>query len=160
MKYKVYDTIARQYVAEDTNMILKPDGKLAINEYGDEIGISNCIALFFPTEDESYYFDDIGGIHISGTGRRPDGTDCGRCSGISCSICGEWNRSPKDYLYECYDENKRILGIVPAEDCKELLKKVPSVKYVRGIDYVTHREVWHEVKETGLWPTKVKGIRY
>lgn len=57
----------------------------------------------------------------------------------------------KDYLYDCYDENKKPLGIVFAKDCKELLEKMPDVKYVLGIDYLTRQPTWHRVKKNGLW---------
>lgn len=54
-------------------------------------------------------------------------------------------------LYDCYDENKKSLGIVFAKDCKELLNKMPNVKYVLGLDYLTRQRVWHRVNENGLW---------
>ena len=58
-----------------------------------------------------------------------------------------------DILYDCYDKNFKPLGIVFAQDCKELLKMQPNVKYVLGMDYFTRQRVWHEVKENGLFPT-------
>ncbi len=63
-------------------------------------------------------------------------------------------RSPQDILYDCYDENRRPLGIVFAKDCKELLKVCPNVKYVLGMDYFTRERKWHEVTEKGLFPAK------
>lgn len=39
MRYKVYDTVRKCFVADDQYIVLKPDGRLAVNEYGDEIGI-------------------------------------------------------------------------------------------------------------------------
>ena len=90
MRYKVYDTVRKRYITNDPTIILKPDGRLAINDYGDEIGIPYCIALFFPREDNSLYIDDVGGVHDSGLGWDPNGRPCGECSGISCSICGVW----------------------------------------------------------------------
>ena len=56
-------------------------------------------------------------------------------------------------LYDCYDENRKSLGIVFAKNCKELLEMMPNVKYVLGMDYFTRNRVWHEVRENGLWPT-------
>lgn len=37
MRYKVYDTVNRQDITDDPTLILKPDGRLALNDYGDEI---------------------------------------------------------------------------------------------------------------------------
>lgn len=90
MRYKVYDTVRKQYVADDSAFILKPDGRLARNEYGDEIGIPHCIALFFPTDSDDVYIDEAGGVHEAGCGRAPDGTMCGECPSISCKTCGVW----------------------------------------------------------------------
>lgn len=53
-------------------------------------------------------------------------------------------------LYDCFDKNEQPIGIIFARDCKDLLQKNPSVKYVRGMDAVTRRPHWHEVTETGL----------
>lgn len=90
MRYKVYDTIKKKFIADDSDMILKPNGRLALNDYGDEIGVSHCVALFYPTDSDDYYIDELGGIHDSGCGWAPDGTNCGECSHISCKICGVW----------------------------------------------------------------------
>lgn len=60
----------------------------------------------------------------------------------------------RDILYDCYDKEGKPLGIIFASDCATLLKKNSSVKYVLGMDAVTRRRVWHEVKENGLFPTK------
>lgn len=92
MRYKVYDTVKKCFVAYDPRIVLKPDGRLVINEHGDEIGISHCIALFYPTDSEDYYVDEIGGVHDSGCGWTPDGSNCGECSNISCKTCGVWNK--------------------------------------------------------------------
>ena len=46
MKYRVFDTIKNRYVTDEEAWILKPDGRLAVNEDGDEIGRPNCIAEF------------------------------------------------------------------------------------------------------------------
>ena len=59
-----------------------------------------------------------------------------------------------DILYDCYDENFKPIGIVFAQNCKDLLQKKPNVKYVLGIDYLTRQGMWHKVKENGLFPTK------
>lgn len=92
MRYKVYDTGRKCFVTDDPCIVLKPDGRLAVNEYGDEIGIPHCIALFYPTDSEDYYIDEVGGVHDSGCGWAPNGSNCGECSNISCKICGVWNK--------------------------------------------------------------------
>lgn len=57
------------------------------------IGVPGCIPLFFPTDSDDYYIDELGGVHDSGCGWAPDGTSCGECSHISCKICGVWNKT-------------------------------------------------------------------
>lgn len=96
MRYKVYDTWRKCFVTDDPCIILKPDGRLAVNEYGDETGIPHCIALFYPTDNDDYYIDEVGGVHDSGGGWAPDGSNCGECSNISCKICGVWNKTKFD----------------------------------------------------------------
>ena len=46
MKYRVYDTKRKKYVTDLPYWILKPNGELAENLYGDEIGRSECIVEF------------------------------------------------------------------------------------------------------------------
>lgn len=92
MRYKVYNTAIKQYVTDDQDIILKPDGTLATNYYGDEIGLPHCIVLFYPTDSDDNYIDELGGVHDSGCGWNPNGEFCGECSNISCKICGVWNR--------------------------------------------------------------------
>ena len=46
MKYRVFNTIANRYVTDEEEWILKPDGRLAVNEDGDEIVCHHCIAEF------------------------------------------------------------------------------------------------------------------
>ena len=46
MKYRVFNTIANRYVTDEEEQILKPDGRLAVNKDGDEIGCPHCIAEF------------------------------------------------------------------------------------------------------------------
>lgn len=89
MRYKVYDTVKKNFI-NDPALILKPDGTIATNCYGDEIGLPHCVALFFPTDSERYYIDDVGGVHDSGIGWTPNGDNCGECSNISCKVCGVW----------------------------------------------------------------------
>nr|DAG62541.1 MAG TPA: hypothetical protein [Caudoviricetes sp.] len=91
MRYKVYDTVRQKYITDDPDLILKPDGRLAVNDFGDEVGIPHCIVTFYPTDSEDYYIDELGGVHDSGCGWAPDGTNCGECSHMSCKICGVWN---------------------------------------------------------------------
>lgn len=57
-------------------------------------------------------------------------------------------------LYDCYDKDKKNIGIIFAENCTDLLIKNPNVKYVLGLDYFTRQRVWHEVRKNGLFPTK------
>ena len=61
-----------------------------------------------------------------------------------------------DILYDCYDKDESHIGIIFAKDCADLLRKNPRVKYVRGMDAVTRRPNWCEVKETGLYPYRPK----
>lgn len=46
MKYRVFNTIKNRYVTDEEAWILKPDGRLAVNEDGDEIGYPHCVAEF------------------------------------------------------------------------------------------------------------------
>lgn len=36
MKYRVFNTIENRYVTDEKKWVLKPNGRLAANEYGDE----------------------------------------------------------------------------------------------------------------------------
>lgn len=92
MRYKVYDTVSKRFVTDDPTLILKPDGRLASNDYGDEVEIPHCIAVFFPTDSDAYFIDAVGGVHESGCGWDPEGQPCGECSHISCQLCGVWER--------------------------------------------------------------------
>lgn len=93
MLYKVYDTRNKTFVKGD-DFIFKPNGRLAVNVYGDEIGCTDYIPIFFPKdEDDRFHYDEIGGFHDSGTGTNPDGEFCGECSFISCSLCSEWKNN-------------------------------------------------------------------
>lgn len=44
MKYRVFNTIANRYVTDKEAWILKPYGRIAVNEDGDEIGCTHCVA--------------------------------------------------------------------------------------------------------------------
>lgn len=46
MKCRVFNTIANRYVTDEEAWILKPDGRIAVNEDGDDIGCPHCIAEF------------------------------------------------------------------------------------------------------------------
>ena len=96
MRYRVYDTIAKAFIDNDSDFILKPEGRLAINEYGDEIGQPHCVAIFFPTDNTEMYIDNVGGIHDSGTAHAPNGDFCGECSNVSCEICSVWKGEKYD----------------------------------------------------------------
>lgn len=92
MRYKVYDTRTGKNVTDDPSWILKPDGSLKQNDYGDEIGVPNCVALFYFSESDDAYIDEVGGYHDAGCGVGPDGVPCGECSKLSCKICDIWRR--------------------------------------------------------------------
>ena len=90
MRYKVYDTINKKYITDDQDLILKPDGRIARNDYGDEVGIEGCVVLFYLTDSDIVYVDEEGGVHEDGHGWDPIGNSCGECSNISCKICSLW----------------------------------------------------------------------
>lgn len=48
------------------------------------------------------------------------------------------------YMYDCYDKERKSLGIFFEAGTKELLEHHPNVKYIKGIDAVTRCPVWHE----------------
>ena len=96
MTYKVIDLDTNECIsdADNTAIILKPNGRIAYNEYGDEIGIPNCAVIFFPYKyNDDSYIDEIGGIHEDGCGWSPNGDFCGECSNISCKVCEVWKRA-------------------------------------------------------------------
>lgn len=47
----------------------------------------------------------------------------------------------KKYMYDCYDKERKSLGIFFEEGTKELLEHHPDVKYVKGMDAVTRLPV-------------------
>lgn len=46
MKYRVYDTKRKKYVTDFPYWMLKPNGELVENDYGDEVGHPDCIVEF------------------------------------------------------------------------------------------------------------------
>lgn len=64
MRYKVFDLTDNKYINED-NLCLKPNGRIVINDYGDEIDIphSNIDIKFYPTNADNYYFDENGEVY-------------------------------------------------------------------------------------------------
>lgn len=96
MRYKVYDTINKKYITDDQDLILKPDGRIARNEYGDEIGIEGCVVLFYFTDSDRVYVDEDGGVHEDGRGSHAYGTNNERS--INLNIDG----SVSDLLNEYY----------------------------------------------------------
>ena len=64
MRYKVFDLIENKYI-KDNKLCLKPNGKIVINDCGDEINISNSnISIkFYPTDTDNYYFDENGKVY-------------------------------------------------------------------------------------------------
>lgn len=55
-----------------------------------------------------------------------------------------------EILYDTYDKDENPIGIIFAKDCNDLLNKNPNVKYVRGMDIITRKPNWFEVKNNGL----------
>lgn len=103
MRYKVIDVTTNKCIssANNTSIILKPNGRAAYNDYGDEIGIPDCVILFYPRENnDQFYIDEVGGIHEDGCGWSPMSQPCGECSTLSCSLCEAWrrdNRNPANH---------------------------------------------------------------
>lgn len=52
------------------------------------------------------------------------------------------------YMYNCYDKDKKSLGIFFEEGTKELLEHHPNVKYVKGMDAVTSAQFGTKWKKT------------
>ena len=53
------------------------------------------------------------------------------------------------YFYDCYDENFKPITQIFAKDTKELLRKVPNVKYLLCLDFMRGR-CFKEVDENGV----------
>lgn len=53
------------------------------------------------------------------------------------------------YFYDCYDENFKPITQIFCKDTKELLEKVPNVKYLLCIDYMNGR-CFKEVSANGV----------
>lgn len=51
----------------------------------------------------------------------------------------------KTYFYDCYDENFKPITQVFCKDTKELLEKVPNVKYLLCVDWMDGDRVVEEV---------------
>ena len=60
MRYEVYDLESNKKITQDYNFILKPNGRIAYNE----IGLENIAVLFYPTDNEHLYIDEVGGYMI------------------------------------------------------------------------------------------------
>lgn len=90
MRYAVYDITKGRFITDEPDLILKPDGHLCRNDYGDEVEVKDCIVLFYPTDSDVYFIDEAGGIHDAGVGYAPDGDFCGECSNMSCKTCRVW----------------------------------------------------------------------
>lgn len=54
-------------------------------------------------------------------------------------------------LYDCYDEHKKHIKIVFANDCCDCIKQCPNVKFVLAIDYATRRTKWMKINNNGCW---------
>lgn len=92
MRYEVYDLESNKKITQDYNFILKPNGRITYNE----IGLENIAVLFYSTDNEHLYIDEVGGVHDSGCGCDPNGVDCGECSNLTCSICPVWKKRVKN----------------------------------------------------------------
>lgn len=55
----------------------------------------------------------------------------------------------KTYFYDCYDENFTLITQVFCKDTKELLEKVPNVKYLLCVDLMNGR-CFKEVSVNGV----------
>lgn len=55
----------------------------------------------------------------------------------------------KTYFYDCYDENFKPITQVFCKDTKELLEKVPNVKYLLCVDWMNGR-CFKEVSANGV----------
>lgn len=55
----------------------------------------------------------------------------------------------KEYFYDCYDENFQYITQLFCKNTKELLQKVPNVKYLLCIDYLEGR-CFKTVSENGV----------
>lgn len=53
------------------------------------------------------------------------------------------------YFYDCYDENFKPITQIFCKDTRELLEKVPNVKYLLCIDFMNGR-CFKEVSENGV----------
>lgn len=96
MRYKVYDINCDVFsTLEPSCWSLKPNGKLMYNDADGEADIGGFIPLFYPTNSDDFYIDNVGGNHDCGTGYDPDGNFCGECNCASCCVCGIWERKSK-----------------------------------------------------------------
>lgn len=48
------------------------------------------------SDDNIPIIDEVGGVHISGTGTDPDGKFCGECNSLSCGSCQGWLDKEKE----------------------------------------------------------------
>lgn len=67
-------------------------------------------------------------------------------------------------FYDCYDEDKKFITQIFAKGCVDLLERVPNVKYVLGVDYLTRRAQWMRVDQNGVsfagWRDEEYSLRY
>lgn len=49
------------------------------------------------------------------------------------------------YFYDCYDENKKPIIQIFANNYTEVKQKVPNCKWVLGFDMIYRKAVWHNV---------------
>lgn len=49
------------------------------------------------------------------------------------------------YFYDCYDENKKPITQIFANNYNEVKQKVPNCKWVLGFDVVYKETKWHDV---------------
>ena len=53
------------------------------------------------------------------------------------------------YFYDCYDKNFKPIKQIFCKDTKELLEKVPNVKYLLCMDFIVGR-CFKEVSKNGV----------